>query len=127
MKVTGDNSFDIIGKRIQTNFKQVRNNVSRTSYQILLNNNKSGAQKVTVVEHFYGDWEIIKSFDKYEKIDAFTIEFRGSVTANGTKIIFYTVENNVGTPVETIGNTVTEKSKLVNTTTENSIIGSTKA
>ena len=127
IKVTVGNAFDIIGKRTMTDFEQVNNNVSRTSYEIVLNNNKSGAQNVTVVEHFYGDWEIIKGFDKYEKIDAFTVEFRVSVPANGTKTIYYTVENNVGAPVETIGNTVTGNSTIENTTTENSIIGSTTA
>ncbi len=50
-----------------------------------------------------------------------------SVPANGTKTIYYTVENNVGAPVETIGNTATGNSTIENTTTENSIIGSTTA
>ena len=127
IKVTVGNAFDVIGKRIMTDFEQVNNNVSRISYEIVLNNNKSGAQNVTVVEHFYGDWKIIKGFDKYEKIDAFTVEFRVSVPANGTKIIYYTVEKNVGAPVETIGNTATGNSTIGNTTTENSIIGSTTA
>jgi hypothetical protein len=127
IKVTVGNAFDIIGERTLTDFEQVNNNISRTSYQIVLNNNKSGAQNVTVVEHFYGNWKIIKNFDKYEKIDAFTVEFRVSVPANGTKTIFYTVKNNVGAPVETIGKTVIENSTIENTTTENLIIGSTKA
>ena len=57
IKVTVGNAFDIIGERTLTDFEQVNNNVSRTSYQIVLNNNKSGAQNVTVVEHFYGNWK----------------------------------------------------------------------
>ena len=56
--------------------------------KIELNNSKSEAQNVTVVEHFYGDWEIINSSDKYEKTDASTVEFRVSVPANGTKTDF---------------------------------------
>ncbi len=100
IKVTVGNAFDIIGERALTDFEQVNNNVNKTSYQIVLNNNKSGAQNVTVVEHFYGDWKIIKNFDKYKKIDAFTVEFRVSVPANGTKTSSYTVENNVGAPLK---------------------------
>lgn len=96
--VTVGNAFDVVGKRTQTGFEQVNNNVQRTSSEIELNNSKPEAQDVTVVEHFYGDWEIINSSDKYEKIDASTVEFRVSVPANGTKKISYTVENRIATP-----------------------------
>jgi hypothetical protein len=98
IKVTVGNAFDVVGKRTQTGFEQVSNNVQRTSYEIELNNSKPQAQDVTVVEHFFGDWEITKSSDKYEKTDASTVEFRVSVPANGTKTISYTVENKLGTP-----------------------------
>jgi hypothetical protein len=98
IKVTVGNAFDVVGKRTQTGFEQVSNNVQRTSYEIELNNSKPQAQDVTVVEHFFGDWEITKSSDKYEKTDASTVEFRVSVPANGTKTISYTVENKLRTP-----------------------------
>ncbi len=98
IKVTVGNAFDIVGKRTQTGYEQVSNNVQRTSYKIELNNSKSEAQDVTDVEHFYGDWEIINSSDKYEKIDASTVEFRVSVPPNSTKTITYTVENKIATP-----------------------------
>jgi hypothetical protein len=98
IKVTVGNAFDVVGKRTQTGFEQVSNNVQRTSYEIELNNSKPQAQDVTVVEHFFGDWEITKSSDKYEKTDASTVEFRVSVPASGTKTISYTVENKLGTP-----------------------------
>lgn len=93
IKLTVGYSFDVTGKRTQTNYETVNNDLERTSYDIELNNNKSEAQDVTVVEHFYGDWQIIDSSDKYEKTDAFTIEFRISVPANVKKTISYTVEN----------------------------------
>jgi len=123
IKVTLGNVFDIIGKRAQTGFEQISNNVQRTSYKIELNNSKSEAQNVTVVEHLNGDWEIIKSSDTYEKTDAFTAEFRVSVPANGTKTISYTVENKVRPPVEIVKNTATENSTIENTTADNSITG----
>jgi hypothetical protein len=125
IKVTVGNAFDVIGKRTQTSFEQVSNNVERTSYKIELNNSKSEAQNVTVVEHFDGDWEIVKSSDKYEKTDAFTVEFKVSVPAKATKTISYTVENKVRAPVETVENTATGNSTIKNTTTENSNTGNT--
>jgi hypothetical protein len=98
IKVTVGNAFDIAGTRTQTGYEQVSNNVQRTSYKIELNNSKSEAQDVTDVEHFYGDWEIINSSDKYTKIDASTVEFRVSVPPNSTKIITYTAENRIAAP-----------------------------
>jgi hypothetical protein len=123
IKVTIGNAFDVVGKRTQKSFEQISNNVQRTGYEIELNNSKPEAQDVMVVEHFYGDWKIIKSSDKYEKTDASTAEFRVSVPANGTKTISYTVENNFGAPVETIENTATENSTIENTTADNSTAG----
>jgi len=57
-----------------------------------LNNSKTEAQEVTVVEHLFGQWEILESSDSYEKIDASTIEFRVMMPAKGTKLVSYTVE-----------------------------------
>jgi len=93
IKLTVGYSFDVTGKRTQTNYEKVSNDLERVSYNIELNNSKSEVQDVTVVEHFYGDWQIIGSSDKYEKTDAFTIEFRTSVPANVKKTVSYTVEN----------------------------------
>ena len=93
IKLTVGYSFDVTGKRTQTNYEKVSNDLERTIYNIELDNGKSEAQDVTVVEHFYGDWQIIDSSDKYEKTDAFTIEFRISVPANAKKTVSYTVEN----------------------------------
>ena len=120
IKVTVGNSFDVVGKRIQTSFEQVSNNVQRTNNEIEINNSKPEAQDVRIVEHFSGDWEISKSSDTYEKTDAFTAEFRVSVPANGTKTIFYTVENKLRNPVETIESKETGSSTIENATTENS-------
>ena len=132
IKVTVGNTFDIIGKRTQTSYEQVSNNIERTSYRIELNNSKSEAQDVKVVEHLYGDWEIIQNSDTYEKVDAFTIEFRVSVPANETKTVSYTIENRITPPVvitdsATTGNLTTENATdesltPENVTTENSTI-----
>ena len=125
IKVTVGNAFDVIGKRRQIGFEQVSSNVQRTSYEIELNNSKSEAQNVTVVEHYDGDWKIIKSSDKYEKTDAFTVEFRVSIPANSTKTISYTFENKVRTPIETIENAATGNLPIENATADNLITGNT--
>ncbi len=85
-------SFDVTASRTETDYERVSDNVERISYEIELKNSKSEAQEVTVVEHLFGQWEILESSDDYEKIDAFTIEFRLTVPADGTKTVSYRVE-----------------------------------
>ncbi|MPN64216.1 hypothetical protein SDC9_211987 [bioreactor metagenome] len=93
VRVATGSAFDITATRNQTQYQRISNNVERVSYEILINNSKAEPENVTVVEHLYGDWEILESSDEYVKTNAFTIEFRVAVPANGTKIITYTVEN----------------------------------
>lgn len=123
IQITVGNAFDIAGKRTQTAYEQISNSIQRTSYKIELNNSKSEAQKVKVVEHFYGDWEVINSSDKYTKTDASTVEFWVSVPPNGTKILTYTVENRIAVPTP-IGTT---KSTAAEISTSDSISASSGA
>ncbi|MDR7665296.1 hypothetical protein RG963_05755 [Methanosarcina sp. Z-7115] len=92
LRVAVGSSFDLIVKRNETDYHRISENVERTSYEIELNNSKADFQTVTIMEHLSGEWEILESSDSYEKTDAFTIEFRVTVPAKGTKIASYTVE-----------------------------------
>jgi hypothetical protein len=92
LRVTVGSVFDLTAKRNETDYQRVSDKVERVTYQIELNNSKSEAQAVTVVEHLFGQWEILKSSDSYEKIDASTIEFRVMIPAKSTKTVSYTVE-----------------------------------
>lgn len=92
LRVTVGSAFDLTARRNETDFQRISDKVERVTYQIELNNSKSEAQAVTVVEHLFGQWEILESSDSYEKIDASTIEFRVMVPAKGTKPVSYTVE-----------------------------------
>ncbi|MCQ1535037.1 DUF4139 domain-containing protein [Methanosarcina sp. KYL-1] len=93
VEVAVGNAFDVTGTRTQTNYKRVSDDVWRESYEIELKNHKTGPQAVTVVEHFYGDWEITSSSDKYEKTDAFTAEWKVTVPADGSKKISISLEH----------------------------------
>jgi len=92
LRVTVGSAFDLTARRNETDYQRISDKVERVTYQIELNNSKSEAQAVTVVEHLFGQWKILESSDSYEKIDAFTIEFRAMVPAKGTKLVSYTVE-----------------------------------
>lgn len=93
INVVVGNAFDITGTRTQTNYNKVSSNVYRESYETEIKNHKSESQKVKIVEHFYGDWEIIANSDPYQKKDAFTAEWVVTVPANGSKKVSYTVEH----------------------------------
>jgi len=89
--VVGD-SFDITATRTPTDYDKVSNDVRRQSYEIELKNHKSKAQTVRIVEHFYGDWEIITSSDSSEKTDAYTVEWEVTVPSDGSKKVTFTLE-----------------------------------
>lgn len=93
VKVAVGSAFDLTVSRNQTDYQRVSDNVERVSYEIQINNSKAEPQDMTVIEHFYGDWEILENSDEFVETDTFTIEFRITVPANGTKVITYTVEN----------------------------------
>ncbi|KKG33632.1 hypothetical protein DU79_14420, partial [Methanosarcina mazei] len=92
IKVVVGNAFDVTGTRTQTDYQRISTDVWRESYEIELKNHKSQAQKIRIVEHFYGDWEITTGSDTYEKTDAYTAEWEVNVPADGSKKVTFTVE-----------------------------------
>lgn len=94
INVVVGNAFDVTGTRTQINYNKLSSNTWRESYETEIKNHKLEAQKVKIVEHFYGDWEIIASSDPYKKKDAFIAEWEINVPANSSKNVSYTVERN---------------------------------
>jgi len=92
-------AFDVVGERIQTNFKINRNRFGKAesveeSFKISLHNHKDTSARVRVVEHMYrwSNWKIPQSSDEWTKKDAKTIEFEVSIAKDEEKIITYTVK-----------------------------------
>ena len=87
-------AFDVVGERIQDDFKMDSGRKTMTeSIRIVLRNQKPAAQKVIIKENLYRwtSWEITKSSNEYEKIDARTIHFDVTVPPEGEKVVTYTV------------------------------------
>ena len=87
-------SFDVTGERTQTDFSvDNRANTMTETFRIELSNAKEDDQDVIVRETLYRwrNWEIVRSSEDYEKIDASTIEYDVEVPAEGSKTIEYTV------------------------------------
>jgi hypothetical protein len=87
-------AFDIVGERVQTNFKvEYDEDWMDETYEITLRNHKDEEVEVRVVEHMFRwtEWKILEESHEHEKIDAQTIEFRAPVEANGETTVTYTV------------------------------------
>jgi hypothetical protein len=87
-------AFDIVGERIQTDFRvEYDEDWMEESYKIRLRNHKDEDVEVRVVEHMFRwvEWKILEESHEHDKMDARTIEFRVPVEANGETIVTYTV------------------------------------
>jgi hypothetical protein len=88
-------AFDIVGERKQTDFHADYNgHVITESFEIKVRNHKDQPVHVLVRETLFRwtNWEITKSSDKWEKVDARTIHFPVDVPANGDKTVTYSVK-----------------------------------
>jgi len=86
-------AFDIVGERVQTDFKKLGDRALEESYRITLRNHKDEDVEVRVAEHMFrwSEWEIVVESDEHEKLDAQTVEWRVTVPADGEAEVTYTV------------------------------------
>jgi hypothetical protein len=86
-------AFDIVGERIQTDFRRPNDNQLEEDFEITLNNHKDEAVEIRVVENLFrwSDWRILRSSQDYTEMDSSTIEFRVRVPANGETTLTYSV------------------------------------
>lgn len=75
VRVAVGGAFDIGVERKQTDLKQVTPRVNETAFEVTLRNHRPEAVDVTVVDHAYGDWDIVDSTIPVKKKDATTFEF----------------------------------------------------
>ena len=83
VKIKIGEAFDVTGKRKQKDF--------RSSWEITLKNHKPEPVTVRVNEPMPGDWEVLSSSHKYEKVDAHTMRFNVPVPKDGEATITYKV------------------------------------
>jgi hypothetical protein len=88
------NSFDVVGERVQTDFKvDTRTRNLWETFEIRLRNHKDDAVDVVVLENLYraANWEVENPSQKYEKENSNRIRFDVSIPSEGEKVIRYTV------------------------------------
>ena len=86
-------AFDIVGERVQTDFRRPSEKSVEETYRIVLRNHKDEAVQVRVVEHLFRwtNWRILQSSHDYDEMDSSTIEFRVRVPPEGETELTYTV------------------------------------
>jgi hypothetical protein len=84
-------AFDVVGERKRTDYKQISDRVIEETYEITVRNRKETDADVWIVEHFWGEWQILNNSHPYNKLDARTIEFPAKVERNGAVKVTYTV------------------------------------
>lgn len=87
------NAFDIVGERVQDDFKRLGEHALEETFTITLRNHKEEDVEVRVVERLYrwSEWEIVNETVEHAKIDAQTIEWRLQTPADGEASVTYTV------------------------------------
>jgi hypothetical protein len=94
VRIYTGNAFDVVCERKQMDYKKLASNLYEMEYQIALRNHKDGPVTVEVREPVGGDWEVVNSNFKWEKLDASTIGFSIPVEKDGTATLDYRVRVN---------------------------------
>jgi hypothetical protein len=91
LKIYVGNAFDVVCERKQTDYKKLASNLYEMEYAITLRNHKNGPVTVEVREPVGGDWEVVNSNFKPEKLDSTTIGFQVPVEKDGSATLTYRV------------------------------------
>ncbi len=84
-------AFDVVGERVQKDWKRIGSNLYEVEWDITLRNHKKEAVTVEVVEPMPGDWEVLRATQPHEKIQAFTARFMVAVPQEGAATLTYRI------------------------------------
>ena len=84
-------AFDLVAERLVVDTRRISPRIREQTLEISLRNRKTEPVSITVVEHLWGDWEILKKSHDYKKKDAYTIEFTVDISPDSEMKITYTV------------------------------------
>ena len=74
-KIKIGEAFDVVGERIQTDYKRLSSNLFEVAFEVSLRNHKKEDIKVLVEEPIPGDWEMLSNSHPFEKLQAHLIRF----------------------------------------------------
>ena len=82
-------AFDVVGERVQKDWKRIGSNLYEIEWEITLRNHKKEAVTVELIEPMPGDWEILRSTQPHEKLEAFTARWKIPVPKEGAATLGY--------------------------------------
>ncbi|MBW2623365.1 MAG: DUF4139 domain-containing protein [Deltaproteobacteria bacterium] len=85
-------AFDVVAERVQTDYRRVTSRLHESEWRITLRNHKEKEVSIGVIEPLYGNWRVLSSSQRFQKIDAFTIRFDVKVPADGEVKINYRIQ-----------------------------------
>jgi hypothetical protein len=74
-KIKIGEAFDVVGEKIQMDYKHLGYNLYEVAFEVSLRNHKKEDIKVLVEEPIPGDWEMLSNTHPYEKLQAHLIRF----------------------------------------------------
>jgi len=74
-KIKIGEAFDLVGEKIQTDYKHLGYNLYEVAFEVSFRNHKKEDIKVLVEEPIPGDWEMLSNTHPYEKLQAHLIRF----------------------------------------------------
>jgi hypothetical protein len=78
-KIKIGEAFDVVGERIQTDYKRLGSNLFEVAFEVSLRNHKKEDIRVLVEEPIPGDWEMLSNSHPFEKLQAHLIRFDAPV------------------------------------------------
>jgi hypothetical protein len=82
-------AFDLVGERVQKDWKKIGGNLYEIEWEITLRNHKKEAVTVEVIEPMPGDWEVLRATHPHEKLQAFTARWKLPVPKEGATTLGY--------------------------------------
>lgn len=84
-------AYDIKVERKIVESKKIGEKTIRQKIRIVLRNYGDEKAVISVIEHAYGDWEIVEATHSYIKVDAYSFEFKVEVPPESEVVIEYTI------------------------------------
>jgi hypothetical protein len=84
-------AFDLVGERVQKDWKKIGSNLYEIEWEITLRNHKKEAVTVEVIEPMPGDWEVLRATHPHEKLQAFTARWKIPVPKEGAATLGYRI------------------------------------
>jgi hypothetical protein len=82
-------AFDVVGERVQKDWKRIGSNLYEIEWEITLRNHKKEGVTIEVIEPMPGDWEILRTTHPHEKLQAFTARWSIPVPKEGAATLGY--------------------------------------